>query len=160
QEAVTVLDAATGKQVWSVTIGKVGPNPKETNYPGPRSTPTVERDVLYTLGSDGDLVCLEIAGGKERWKKNLKTEFRGKVGQWGDGESPLVDGDLVICTPGGKESTLAALNKNTGETVWKCAVPPADAKDELDSGYASAIAGDASGVRQYVQFLGKGLVGV
>ena len=120
-----------------------------------RSTPTVDGDLLYALGSDGNLVCLETASGKPRWKKSLRTDFGGKPGRWAYAESPLVDGDKVVCTPGGSEATLVALNKTTGDLIWKCAVPGGD-----KAAYSSIVVSDAGGVRQYVQFLEKGVVGV
>src|SRR5205823_5272123 len=87
------------------------------------STPAVAGDRLYALGSDGDLACVEIATGKVRWQKNVRTEFGGKPGTWAYSESPLVDGDVLVCTPGGSAATLVALNKLTGELIWKAAVP-------------------------------------
>jgi outer membrane protein assembly factor BamB len=155
KEFVEVRNVADGKRVWSETIGKVGNPNQRPSYPGARSTPTVEGDVLYALGSDGDLVCLETAGGKVRWKKNLRSDFGGKPGEWAYAESPLIDGDVLVCTPGGAEATIIALSKTRGDVIWKSAVPGGDA-----AGYASAIAINVSGDEQYVQFLGKGLVGV
>ena len=153
-ESVHALNAADGKPVWATRLGKVGPN-QGPQYPGARTTPTVDGDLLYALGSDGDLACLETANGKERWRTNLRTVFGGQPGAWAYSESPLVDGDLLVCTPGGVEATLVALNKNTGDTVWKSAVPGGD-----QAAYSSAIVVEAAGVKQYVQFLQKGLVGV
>jgi outer membrane protein assembly factor BamB len=155
EEFALALDAATGKQVWSTRLGKVGPN-KGPQYPGSRSTPTIEGDVLYALGSDGDLVCLECAGGKERWHKNLRSEeFEGKPGNWAYSESPLIDGDLLICTPGGAKATLAALDKKTGDVRWKSAVPGGD-----EAAYSSVIAGTVGKVKLYIQVLQKGVIGV
>src|SRR6185436_5767941 len=85
----------------------------------------------------------------------LRTDFGGQPGEWAYSESPLIDGDKLICTPGGTNATLVALNKKTGAVIWKCAVPDGDA-----AAYASAIVVEAGGVKQYVQFLAKGLVGV
>ena len=110
---------------------------------------------IYALGSDGDLACLETAAGKVHWQRNVRADLGGQPGEWAYAESPLVDGDLVVCTPGGADATLAALNKLTGEIVWRSAVPGADA-----AGYASIIIVQCDGVKQYVQFLSKGLVGV
>ena len=155
EEYLIALDVETGKQVWSTPIGKIGANPKNLPYPGPRSTPTVDGELIYVLGSDGDLACVEKTKGDVKWKKNLKTDFAGKVGDWAYAESPLIDGDVLVCTPGGKEATLAALSKKTGETIWKCAVPQGDA-----AGYGSAIAAELVGLRQYLQFLAGGVVGV
>src|SRR4051794_14453453 len=110
EESVRALDVKDGKTAWSTPAGKVGAN-RGPQYPGTRSTPTVDGDVLYALGSDGDLVCLETAEGKPRWKKNLKADFRGRPGNWAYAESPLIDGGVLVCTPGGSEATLVALDK-------------------------------------------------
>ena len=120
------FDVTNGKEVWSVRVGEVG-NPNQMPlYPGARSTPTVEGDLIYALGSDGDLVCLETSGGKIRWQKNIRKEFDGVPGIWAYSESPLIDGDVLVCTPGGSDATMVALNKKTGDVIWKCAVPGAD----------------------------------
>jgi outer membrane protein assembly factor BamB len=153
-EFVLALDAATGKQLWSTRLGKVGLN-MGPQYPGARSTPTVDGDVLYALGSDGDLACLETASGKELWHKNLRSDFNGQPGKWAYAESPLVDGAHLICTPGGKQATLVALDKKAGSVVWKSAVPTGD-----QAAYASPQAVDVGGGREYVQFLQNGVVGV
>jgi outer membrane protein assembly factor BamB len=153
-EYVHAHDAADGRQLWSTRIGKVGRN-EGPQYPGSRSTPTVDGEALYVLGSDGDLACLSAADGKVRWKKNVRSDFGGKPGAWAYSESVLIDGDVLVCTPGGAEATLVALEKTTGDVVWKSAVPGGD-----EAGYASAIVVETDGVKQYVQFLQNGLVGV
>ena len=153
-EFVQALDVKDGAQLWSRRLGKVGPN-RGPQYPGARSTPTVEGDALYVLGSAGELACLEAASGAVRWQKNLQDDFNGQPGNWAYSESPLVDGDVLVCTPGGSEATLVALNKNNGEVIWKAALPTAD-----QAAYASAVLAETGGVKQYVQFLQKGLVGI
>ncbi len=154
-EFVQCRSVSDGQQIWSSHIGKVG-NPKQKPpYPGARSTPMVDGKLLYALGSDGDLACMDVAHGKIRWHKSLRTDFGGTPGTWGYAESPLVDGNVVVVTPGGKDATIVALNKMNGETVQKYPVPEGD-----PAGYSSIIIVNAAGVRQYVQFLGKGLVGV
>jgi len=115
----------------------------------------VDGDRLYALSSDGDLACLETAGGTIRWHKNLRTDFGGTPGVWAYAESPLIDGDALVCTPGGKEATLVALNKMTGAVLWKSAVPGGDS-----AGYASIVISHGAGRKQYVQFLAGGVVGV
>ena len=154
-EFLKCLSTADGKQQWSTRIGKVGEPNQKPAYPGARSTPTVDGDLVYVLGSDGDLVCLEAANGKVKWKKNVRTEFGGKYGKWAYAESPLIDGDAVVCTPGGETATMLALNKKSGEVIWKAAVPGGDA-----AGYASIVIGQMGGTKQYVQFVEKGLIGV
>src|SRR5438477_1990569 len=154
-EFVRALAVKDGERVWSTRLGKVG-NPKQKpNFPAARSTPTVEGELLYALGSDGDLGCLETVTGKVRWQKNLRTDFSGKPGEWAYSESPLIDGEALVCTPGGSDATLVALNRKTGEVIWKSVVPGGD-----QAAYASAIVVEVGGVRQYVQLLQKGLVGV
>ncbi|HEV3470867.1 MAG TPA: PQQ-binding-like beta-propeller repeat protein [Pyrinomonadaceae bacterium] len=154
-EFVQALSTKDGKPVWTTRVGNVGNPQMNPPYAKARSTPTVDGDLLYALGSDGDLACLEAKGGRVRWQKNIRKEFGGRPGDWAYAESPLVDGDLVVVTPGGAEATMVALNKRTGALVWKSAIPGGDT-----AGYASAIAVQAGGRRQYVQLLSKGLVGV
>jgi outer membrane protein assembly factor BamB len=153
-EHVQALSVTSGKQKWSTKIGKVGPN-QGPQYPGSRSTPTVEGEFLYAEGSDGDLVCLEAGTGVIRWQKSLRKDFGGQPGFWAYSESPLVDGGTLVCTPGGKTATMVALDKTTGQTIWQCAVPTGD-----QAGYASPIKVDAAGHTQYVTFMSKGVVGV
>ncbi len=152
-EFARALATADGQTLWTTRLGRVGRPDQRPNFPAARSTPTVDGELLYALGSDGDLACLETATGRVRWRKNLQTDFGGKPGEWAYAESPLVDGDAVICTPGGAEATVLALNKKTGEVLWKAALPEAD-----EAAYASAIVVETGGVRQVVQLLQKGLV--
>jgi outer membrane protein assembly factor BamB len=95
------------------------------------------------------------ATGKILWQKNLREEFDGVPGTWAYAESPLVDGEKVVVTPGGEKATVAAMNKENGDVIWTCAVPGAD-----PAAYASIIVVHAAGRKQYVQFMEKGLIGV
>ncbi len=104
-------------------LGKVGNPNQKPSFPAARSTPTVVGDVLFALGSDGDLACVGTKDGKIRWQKNLRAEFDGKPGVWAYSESPLVDGDAVVCSPGGTNATIIALNKKTGKEVWRVERP-------------------------------------
>ncbi len=154
-EFAQALSVKDGQSKWQTRLGKVGNPNQKPSFPAARSTPTVDGDLLYAFGSDGDLACLETGTGLVRWRKNVRTDFGGKPGTWAYSESPLVDGDALICTPGGTEATLVALNKKNGEVLWKAPVPGGD-----EAAYASAFAVEAGGLRQYVQMLQKGLVGV
>ena len=154
-EYVQALNVQDGKQVWMTRIGNVGNPNQNPPYPMSRSTPTVDGNSVYVLGSDGDIACLETGSGKITWQKNVRREFGGQPGEWAYAESPLIDGDIVLVTPGGPQATILALNKRTGGVVWKSVVPGAD-----QAGYASAIVVQAGGRKQYVQFLAKGIVGV
>jgi outer membrane protein assembly factor BamB len=154
-EFVQALSVEDGKTIWTTKLGGVGNPNQQPPYPMARSTPTVDGDKVYAQSSDGDLACLDAASGKIVWQKNLRRDFGGKPGTWAYAESPLIDGDVVVATPGGSEATLVALNKKTGNVVWKSTVPGGE-----PAGYASVLAIDAAGRRQYVQFLDKGVVGV
>jgi outer membrane protein assembly factor BamB len=153
-EYVRALSVKDGKPLWAVKIGKVGEN-TGPNYPGPRATPTIQDGRLWTLGSDGDLVCLRTEDGKLVWRKHLESDFEGARGYWAYCESPLIDGEVLICTPGGPSATMLALAKDTGKLVWKTA------KEETNvAGYASAIVAHAGKRKLYVQFIGPGVIGV
>jgi outer membrane protein assembly factor BamB len=154
-EFVSALAVKDGKRIWTTRIGKVGNPDQRPNFPAARSTPTLDGTQLYALGSDGDLVCLESATGKMLWKKSLRSDFGGLAPTWAYAESPLVDGNVLACTPGGKESTIIALDKRNGDVIWKSAVPGGDM-----AGYASLIVATIGGIKQYIAYLANGLVGV
>lgn len=154
-EFVRALSAADGAKIWATRLGKVGNPDQRPPYPGARSTATADGDRLYVLSSDGDLACLETEAGDVVWQKSVREAFGGEPGEWAYAESPLVDGDVVVCTPGGKDATLVALNKKDGSVVWKAPIAEGD-----QAGYASIVVAEIGGVRQYVQFLHKGVVGV
>ena len=154
-EFVQALSTRDGKVIWTTRVGNVGNPNQNPPYPKARSTPTVDGNFIYALGSDGDLACLDAKSGKIRWSKNIRSEFGGQPGEWAYAESPLVDGDAVVVTPGGAQATMVAVNKKTGAVIWKSAIPGGD-----PAGYASAIVVQAAGRRQYVQLLSKGIVGV
>lgn len=153
-EFLVVLNETDGAKVYEVPIGKVGKN-MGPQYPGTRSTPTVDGDLVYCLASDGELTCLDAGSGSQKWQKNLRTDFDGKPGAWAFSESVLIDGDTLVCTPGGKTATLAALNKHSGATIWKSPIP-----DDDNAEYASIMIVEKAPTKEYVQFLRKGLVGV
>lgn len=154
-ESIRAYSENDGKQIWSTRLGKVGNPDQKPSYPGARSTPTVDGAMIFALGSDGDLTCLEAGSGKVVWHKSLRTDFGGKPGKWAYSESPLVDEDVVLCTPGGSEATLLALRKQTGEVLWKAAVPGGD-----EAAYTSPVIAQVGGTKEYVQVLQNGPVGV
>jgi outer membrane protein assembly factor BamB len=154
-EFVQCRNVADGAAVWETKVGKVGSPKQQPAYPGSRSTPTVDGDRVYALGSDGDLVCLDAATGKEHWKKSLSGDFGGVAGRWAFAESVLIDGDTLVCSPGGPKAAIVTLNKKTGDVIWKSEVD-----DSGPAAYGSAIIAEGGGVKQYVQFLGKGLISV
>jgi outer membrane protein assembly factor BamB len=149
---VIALDFNTGKKLWQTRIGKAG---ECGNYYGPRATPTVDGDFLYSLAQFGDLSCIQASTGKEVWHKNLKTDFNGKMmSMWGYSESVLVDGEKVLCMPGGSDGTVIALNKKTGALVWR-------SKELTDSAtYSSLLPIVINGVRQVIVYTDAHVAGV
>ncbi|MBN2476094.1 MAG: PQQ-binding-like beta-propeller repeat protein [Pirellulales bacterium] len=151
---VIALDPATRQELWATRVG--GPHDD-----GPRCTPTVDGELLYALGTEGTLVCLEAATGDVRWQKSLPDDFGGKMmSGWKYSESPLIDARRLICTPGGDAAAIVALDKKTGATLWKTALPALGGQTKEGAGYSSVVAAEIQGIRQYVQLLGRGLVGV
>lgn len=151
------------REVWSARIGPLFGWKGNTWNSGPSATPTVDGDLVFALGGQGVLVCVEAATGKERWRKDLPAELGAEVNNvggapeklgWGFTWSPLVDGDRLVCVPGGKEGVLAALDKGTGKLIWQ--------SKEFTGGasYSSPIAVEVRGVRQYVQLTNDGVTGV
>ena len=151
-ETVTAIKLDTGKIAWQQ---KTAPASRLSAGNGPRSTPTVDGDFVYSLGGNGDLSCMNAKTGKPVWQINILKEFAGDNISWGICESVLIDGDKLICTPGGKQGTLVALNKKNGKLIWKCMVPGSP-----QAGYSSAIIAEVGGVRQYIQFTSANVVGV
>lgn len=152
-EYMLCLNAADGKEVWRTPFetSKGGFN---TGWGGgPRSTPTVANGFVYAVGATGDVVCVSAADGKKVWGRNLVKEFGGGIPTWGYAESPLVDGDSVVVTPG-KGTGMAKLNAKTGETIWECK----ELKD--GAGYASIIPTTVGSVPVYVQQTMEHVVGV
>ena len=140
------LNAATGEELWHVTLVD---EVFENNWgDGPRSTPAVSGGMVYAMTSAGDLVCVKIEDGKAVWRRNM-TEFGGSVPKWGYSESPLVDGDRVICTPGGNDGAVIALNAKTGDLIWQSEEVAEDAH------YSSVIKAKHNGVEQYIQLTPK-----
>jgi outer membrane protein assembly factor BamB len=149
KEVVACWSVENGEEVWRHPYDCHA----DVDYPGPRSTPTLDGDRVYTVGSDGTLLCLDSATGSPRWQKDLLREFHASAPKWGVAFSPLVDGELVFTSPGGPNgNSLAAFNKLTGELVWKCLDEPA--------GYSSPIAAIIAGTRQVLFFMGRSLVAV
>ena len=150
-EQVICLDATTGKELWATSLGPV----YENNWgDGPRSTPTVDGDHLYALSATGILACLNIKDGTEVWKVDVVKSLGGELQGWGYTESVLIDGDHVICTPGGQQGTMAALDKKTGAVVWQ------SSKLKGPAQYSSPIRIEVNGQPQYAQLLMNKVVGI
>lgn len=178
QEVVWALSEQNGQELWATPLGPAVVQQLPQSKEGPACTPTIDGDRLYVLGMGGRLDCLNVQDGEIVWRRNLAEDFGGVVPAWSYRESPLIDGDRLICSPGGPEATVVALNKVTGETLWQSKLPEVEAEagapegnqgrrrggfrfgPNSGAGYASAIAIELDGERQFVQLTAKALVGV
>jgi outer membrane protein assembly factor BamB len=144
------LNLADGKELWAARVGGGDPN----------CTPTVDEGLVYALGREGDLVCCEAETGDEVWRKSYRNDFKGKMmSGWGYSESPLIDGDNLICTPGAKDAIMAALDKKTGREIWTTQMPQNVGNQGGDgAAYSSIVISNAGGVKQYVQLTGRGVI--
>ncbi|MEZ6055578.1 MAG: PQQ-binding-like beta-propeller repeat protein [Planctomycetaceae bacterium] len=139
-ERVLCFSAADGKLLWKQEYDR----PYEISYPsGPRATPTVDGEMVYALGAEGDLLALKVADGSIVWKKQLQQEYAVKSPIWGYSAAPLVQGDRLYCMVGGKGQAIVAFDKKTGKELWK-------AVDSQDAGYAMPTIIEAAGVSQLI----------
>jgi len=145
------LKAEDGAIEWSAEVGKPGGK----RNPGPRSTPATDGQLVFALGHDGSLVCVAAASGKVKWRRHYERDFDGKMmSGWGYSESPLLDGNLLVCTPGGKKGAVVALKKKSGKVAWRC-------KQLTDAAaYTSLLPVEIGGVRQYIVFTGRSVAGI
>jgi outer membrane protein assembly factor BamB len=151
QSNVFCLDRVKGETVWTKTLG---PALEQDRGRGPRGTPTVDGDRIYVLSENGTLSCLKAAEGAQVWTRNILTDFKGSNPHWLLSESPLVDGNNLIVTPGGHEAGIVALDKMTGKTVWT-------SKELSDpAGYSSCVIGNVGGVRTIATLTASAGVGV
>lgn len=149
------LDAADGSEVWSGTIGDDPEEGYSTGWgAGTRGAPTVDNGRIYALSARGILACFDLQSGDRLWTKNFVDDYSGEIPNWGYAESPLVDGDKLIVTPGGEDGAILALDKKTGEEIWRSG----DVEDPAQ--YASITIVEFDGGRHYVQLFMKRLIGV
>ena len=148
---VFALDiAAGGKQIWATPIATVV---YKGYSPGTRATPTVDGDRVYGLSAGGTLACLDHKTGKSIWSLNYVKDFGGVMPRWAFAESVLIDGERLICTPGGPKGAIVALDKKTGKVVWA-------AKITDKASYSSIVKAELAGVKQYVAFTAATVVAV
>lgn len=149
QEQLICLQTSDGKELWSTPIGSILQNDWGN---GPRSTPTVDGELVYALGGQGNLVCCQAKDGKLVWSKSM-TEFGGALPNWGFAESPLVHGNKILWTPGGEKGAIVALDKISGDLLWQT--------ESLKDGahYSSIVATEHLGKTVGIQLLVSQLVG-
>ncbi len=143
------IDRKKGGKLWELKLGEAW---TEKNWPGQRATPSADGEHVYAANTAGDLVCAAADDGKEVWRKSFTKDFGGRSGGWKYTESPLIDGDRLIVTPGGEKASMVALNKKTGAVEWAGVV-------ENDSaGYSSVVSAELGGVKQYITLMANSLV--
>lgn len=159
---VFALSQEDGSHIWRT---KVGPT-WEDSFLGPRSTPTTDGDHIYVVNTEGDVICLESATGKEVWRRSMVEDFGSFMMQamgttdWKYAESPLVDGDRVIVSPGVTDAAMVALDKKSGEEIWRAEIGRVGSMGAYGAAYSSVVISHGAGVKQYVQFIGRGVIGI
>ena len=151
ESAVFCLERSSGKTVWTTALAS---RMEQDRGSGPRGTPTLDGDRLYVLAENGELACLRAQDGAKVWRRNILHEFNGQNPNWLLSESPLIDGDHVIVTPGGPGATIVALDKASGKTIWTSQ----DLSDR--AAYSSCIIADVQGVRTIMALTAQAGVGV
>ncbi len=155
-QCVIAVDMETHKKLWTKPIGPI----LKGDTGGPRCTPTYDNGFVYVMGTSGDFACLSADKGDIIWSKNLEKDFDGKNPTWKYCESPLIDGDKVLCSSGNSNSIIIAFNKKTGDIIWKSSMPDIGEIGKEDAGYSSIIISNGGGVKQYLKMVGKGLISV
>lgn len=162
-EFLIALDLRSGKETWATAVGPLFQFEGNKWSAGPSATPTVGDGLIYAQGGMGDLVCVQAGSGKEVWRKNLPKDLEAQVNPigggpknlgWGFTGSPLLEGEFLICLPGGPKGTVAALDRKTGRVLWRSA----EVVDQ--AAYTSPMAADIDGLRQIVVLTNQGLFAV
>lgn len=149
KERLTAFDAQTGDRLWQESYDC----PYSISYPaGPRCTPTIDGDRIYSLGAEGNLTCWNVTDGKRIWSRDLPTDFGVDVPIWGFASHPLVEGDLLYTMVGGDGQGIVAFDKMTGEVKWKALDTP--------SGYCPPTIIEAGKTRQLIVFHPTAVVGL
>lgn len=163
QSSLFAVNVKTGKQVWSTKLDAAFTFKGNAWGDGPRAAPTVHNGHVYALSGGGQLICASTKDGSIVWSKHMGKDLNGQVNPigggpkdlgWGYCWAPLIDGEKLICLPGGPKGTVAALNPKTGDVLWRSKGLTEQAT------YASPVAADIHGVHQYVVFTQTGVSGV
>jgi len=154
-EYLAFFERATGKPLWKTKTGRPWTD-GQPSWQSSRSTPTVDGDRVYVITPFGELIACAVADGREQWRIDLAARFGGKKGDsWGYSESVTIDGDRLVCTPGGEQATMVALDKRTGQPIWSCSVP-----GDPGAGHASIVTATVGKRKVYVQTTAGGALGV
>lgn len=156
QSQLMALELDGGKKLWTTPIGK---DAKEMDYV--TCTPSYSEGRVYAMGFTGALLCADAETGEVIWEKDFAKDYSGHMmSRWGYSESPLVDGDRLLCTPGGNDAVIVALDKKTGDLIWKSQLSETGENGKDGAGYSSIVISHAAGRKQYVQLTGRGVISV
>jgi outer membrane protein assembly factor BamB len=154
-EYLSCYDQKSGKPLWATKTGEAW-NKGQESWQSSRGTPTIDAGLVYVVTPSGNLICCDADNGSVIWSRHLVDQLGGKKGDgWGYSESVLVDGDRVICTPGGESATMVALDKKSGETIWQTA-----REGDRGAGHSSIVISQVGGQNVYVQLTASGPMGV
>jgi outer membrane protein assembly factor BamB len=153
---VLAFNEADGAPVWATRVGGTHVD----QYGGPRATPTVDGAMTYAVSTDGDFMALESATGALKWRKSLTKDFGAPTPGWQFAESPLVDGDRVVITPGSRRAAMVAFDKVTGKELWRASMPSIGSNGLDSPDYSSIVVSNGGGVKQYVRLMGRGVISV
>jgi len=139
-ERILCLDEKSGHELWS----KQNPETYSMSYPaGPRSTPIIHDGKVYFHGAEGIISCFNATSGEAVWSKNLKEAYQTKTALWGYSSQPLIDGKKLIIIAGREGSHCVALNKDTGDEIWRTGTA-------TEQGYSPPLIIQQAGVRQLI----------
>ena len=149
RQFLIALDAGTGRKLWETPNGD---SYDDRRGSGPRGAPTIDGETVYALAANGSLLAAEAASGREIWRVPLLQRFGGSNIRWGISESPLIDGDKIIVSPGGRGAGVVALDKSDGGLIWK--------SQSDEPGYSSPVVAEIGGLRTYVLLTGEAAIGL
>jgi len=156
-EYLTALEEGTGTRLWVSPIGsKIGFSDNPLMRWLKQRAPTVDGDRVYAFSGDGQLVCLDVREGRERWRRYYFLDLGGRRPSFGFCDYPLVDGEKLICVVGGLRPSMLALDKNSGELIWRSATPDAKSNDGFYGEWAATVVTVGGGIRQYVSMMRHG----
>lgn len=153
---VLAFNETDGAPLWATRVGGTHVD----QYGGPRATPTVDGAMLYAVSTDGDFVALDSATGALKWRKSLPGDFGAPTPGWQFAESPLVDGDRVVITPGSRRAAMVAFDKVSGNEIWRAAMPSIGSNGLDSADYSSIVISNGGGVKQYIRLMGRGVISV
>jgi prepilin-type processing-associated H-X9-DG protein len=153
KESVICLDASNGKTIWEQSYDHAPHEGHVTQFgTGPRATPLIDGDRIYTIGVAGKMHALNKKNGTVLWSHDLWTEFAGNKLQHGYSSSPIAYKDTIITLVGGEGQSIVAFNKKDGSVAWKGL--------DFTNSYSTPKIFDVGGQDQLITFMAEALIGI